>query len=91
MAAVTIFDGLRVTSDAREYIQKWAYIIRVFLRCIDREKGHYLRFPFPGCEREQPVKTMMAFDLLQQIFIKLINDRIEAQQAKIKAGRIGRQ
>lgn len=87
VAATTLFNGLAVTSESREHVNDWARIIRVFLRCIDREHGHYIRFPWGGCEREQPIKTMEAFDLLQQAFVRCIHNSIETAKSKINVRR----
>lgn len=83
VAAVTVFDGLRETSDSRPYLQKWIYYIRIFLRCIDREKGTYLRFPWDGGAMRQPVKSMEMFDFLQSIFMERVNAHYEAIKTNV--------
>ena len=80
--AVHKFDGKWIAPELIGNYELWSYIIRIFLRCIDREKGHYLRFPFSGSEREQPVKTMQVFDFLQQVFIERIHAQIKKMKTK---------
>jgi hypothetical protein len=85
VAAVALFNGEIPTGDTRQYIATWWPIIRVFLRCIDRERAHYLRFPWGGCEREQPVKTMEVFDFLQSIYVECANEKVKAMQSSIES------
>lgn len=83
-AARTLFDGLYVTSDVREYVIKWGKYIMIFLDCIDREKGHFLRFPWEGTPLEMPRRSMELLHFLQQIFIERINAHYEAIKKDIR-------
>lgn len=74
--AVSYFKG-GLSASVIEYAEKWEPAIKLFFRCIDREKGHYLRLPFDGSSQDQPVKTMEVLDFLQQLFLAEIKAHLD--------------
>jgi hypothetical protein len=86
-AAIVLFDNLIVTADVRNYVAQWSKLICIFLDCIDREKGHFLRFPWNVSRMEMPAKSMEFLNFVQQIFIKRINAHYEAIKSKVSNSR----
>jgi hypothetical protein len=72
--------------ETRELWRKWRHFFDVFVYCRDARYGNLLHFPFSGGAFEQPVKTMEAIGLIQNLYIKHIQDKQEEANRKIGSG-----
>lgn len=64
----------------REYVGKWGHLVTVLMRCVSREDGSYNTLPYAGGAMRQPARTMQAFDILQSILVKRIQDEYKRKR-----------
>lgn len=85
LAGRAIICGEVPTSVTREPVKRWSAMIQAFLDCVDRKTGSLLHFPFSGGRFEQPSKTMMVFEVLQGVFIEMVNDQIRKSMEQTRS------
>jgi hypothetical protein len=60
--------------DTRDLWSRWGLLVQLFFWAINRENGTLQHLPYNVSLFDQPYKTMLAFDLLQGMFIDHANE-----------------
>lgn len=81
--AKDVINGGRVSTWNREHAGKWLPLIQMTVLCLGRESAEVLHLPFDGGFLEQPMRTMQAVGVVQEVFGERLRDEYKK---RIKRG-----
>lgn len=72
--AKDVINGGRVSSWNKESCGRWLPLINMAVLSLGRESAELLHLPYDGGFLEQPVRTMQAVGIVQEVFSERLRD-----------------